>query len=223
MAFWTSQGLQGLAQSESGGNASLIHYPSGYTSSGTRSSASGLYGYLDSTWRTYAPQAGVDVSQYPRAYMAPASVQTQVAAITPTSNWTCPGCNARADQLAMNSANVTGTPSGTIADGSSSANPGGVDPLTGDPLPGSAGGSGPGQGGTFGGEGAATTVVGVSKSFFGDLSAWFTDTIKSGENWFVRGGLILIGLIVIAAGLFKLMDPDLSSLKTIAKSAAIAA
>jgi hypothetical protein len=221
MAFWTSQGLKGLAQSESGGNYGLIHYPSGYTSSGTKSSASGAYGFLDSTWRTQAAAAGVDVSQYPRAYMAPPAVQDQVAASTPISNWTCPGCNARASQLALNDANVSTTADPNATAGSS-ANPGGVDPLTGDPLPGSTGGTGPGASGTFGGEGAATTVVGVSKSFFGDLTNWFTGLISSGENWFVRGGLILIGIVVIVAGLFKLMDPDLSSLKTIAKTAAVA-
>jgi hypothetical protein len=39
--------------------------------------------------------------------MAPADIQTQVASITPTSNWTCPGCNARADVLAGQPGNVT--------------------------------------------------------------------------------------------------------------------
>lgn len=107
MAFWTSSGLQKLAQSESGGRANLVHYPPG---SGVKSSASGLYGFLDSTWRQQATQAGVDTSLYPRAYQAPAAVQTQVAALTPTSHWTCPGCNSTATRLANDPANVSGSP-----------------------------------------------------------------------------------------------------------------
>lgn len=117
MAYWSPSALGALAQSESSGQASLVHYPNNVAwggSSTSGSSASGLYGFLTGTWQTYAPQAGVDISQYPYAYTAPASVQTQVAAITPISNWTCPGCNSTASALAQNPANVQGSPSGNI-------------------------------------------------------------------------------------------------------------
>jgi len=108
MAYWTPQALPKLRTSE--GRYDQIHYPSGYTSSGVRSSASGGYGFLDSTWRTFAPQAGVDTNQYPRAYMAPPAVQDQVASITPVSNWTCAGCNSTASALARNPVYVSSTP-----------------------------------------------------------------------------------------------------------------
>jgi len=110
MAYWTPSGLQRLAQSESSGRANLIHYPTGYTSKGVKSSASGLYGFLDTTWRQQAPKAGVDINLYPRAYQAPASVQTAVAAQTPTSHWTCKDCNSTANRLATDPAYVTATP-----------------------------------------------------------------------------------------------------------------
>lgn len=117
MAYWSPSALGALAQSESSGQASLVHYPNNVAwggSSTSGSSASGLYGFLTGTWQTYAPQAGVDISQYPYAYTAPASVQTQVAAITPISNWTCPGCNSTASALAQNPSNVLSSPSGNI-------------------------------------------------------------------------------------------------------------
>ena len=43
------------------------------------STAGGLYQYIDSTWQTQAPLAGVDIKQYPTARSAPAEVQHQVA------------------------------------------------------------------------------------------------------------------------------------------------
>jgi hypothetical protein len=224
MSFWTPQALGPLAQSESSGNASLIHYPSGYTPSGVRSSASGLYGYLDSTWQTYASQAGVDTSLYPRAYMAPASVQNQVALITPTSNWTCPGCNATASRLATNPANVTGSPlsSAAVPDNSSGGTPA-SDP-TGTSVTMNPAGTGsttapPAQGTQI--QTALqpeetsfiTSTVNQIESAFGGA---FAGALKSGqtavatwfagiENWFVRFGIIVLGIILVAIGLVVLM------------------
>jgi hypothetical protein len=112
VAYWSPQALGRLAQSESSGDASLIHYPqnAAWGGSGGGSSATGLYGYTTGTWQTYAQQAGVDINQYPYAYLAPASVQTQVALQTPISNWTCPGCNSVASNLATNPDNVMTSP-----------------------------------------------------------------------------------------------------------------
>jgi hypothetical protein len=232
VSFWTPQALGPLAQSESSGNASLIHYPSGYTSSGIRSSASGLYGYLDSTWQTYAGQAGVDTSLYPRAYMAPASVQNQVALITPTSNWTCPGCNATASRLATDPSNVTGsTIAAGPADSASGANSG-VGPdsnplgssVTQNPS-GTSTTSGSGLAGDTG-QGAPVTQ-GLQTGTINAIQTWvtsienavgtsFSGALKSGqtavatwfagvENWFVRFGLIVLGIILVAIGLVILM------------------
>src|SRR5215831_16342357 len=107
--YWTAAALPQLAQSESGGRADLIHYPNNPTwgGSGGGSSASGLYGYTTGTWQAYAPKAGVDINQYPYAYLAPADIQTKVASITPISNWTCPGCNSVASRMATDPANVS--------------------------------------------------------------------------------------------------------------------
>jgi hypothetical protein len=45
------------------------------------STASGYYQILNGTWRQFAPQAGVDLSQYPTAMSAPFDVQTRVASL----------------------------------------------------------------------------------------------------------------------------------------------
>jgi len=79
MAYWNAAGLAATRAVEGGSG--------GYTARDPNSSASGAYSFLDSTWRTYAPQAGVDINQYPRAYMAPPAAQDAVASITPVSNW----------------------------------------------------------------------------------------------------------------------------------------
>lgn len=234
MSYWTPAALGALANSESSGNASLIHYPSGYTPSGVRSSASGLYGYLDSTWQTYATQAGVDTTLYPRAYMAPASVQNQVALITPTSNWTCPGCNATASRLALNPANVSETTiAGGPADASSGLNAGpqvgaGVtfDPSTGEAIdPSNSPTSTPTPASTGADQSATGTPVslGLMSGFQKQLTDWITSISKGmfdavttpiqnffGQaiNWFERGFLIIVGLVVAAVALWKLMTPE---------------
>ncbi len=63
------------------------------------STSSGCFGFLDSTWKTYAGGAGVDTAKYPSAADAPTSVQFAVAAYTINKNglkdWTCAGCDAK--------------------------------------------------------------------------------------------------------------------------------
>lgn len=108
--YWTPSGLAAIAQTESSGNPTAVN-PS--------SSASGLYGFLDSTWQSIAPTVGVDINQYPTAASAPSSVQTAVAANTPISNWTCPGCNSAAAGIAAGLGNVTNTPFLTGVDANS--------------------------------------------------------------------------------------------------------
>ncbi|HXI49015.1 MAG TPA: hypothetical protein VNH39_10535 [Steroidobacteraceae bacterium] len=115
-AHWTPAGLAALRPTE--GRYDQVHYPSGVTSSGVRSSATGAYGFLDGTWREFAPKAGVDLTQYPRAYMAPPEVQDKVAAITPISHWTGVDksgrpFNAAAQRLAANPAYIAGGGAGS--------------------------------------------------------------------------------------------------------------
>jgi hypothetical protein len=114
-AYWTPEGLAALRPTE--GRYDQIHYPSG-----DPSTASGAYGFLDRTWREQAPKAGVDITKYPRAYMAPPAAQDAVAAITPISHWTGVDSrgvpfNAAAQRLAANPAYITGATRGAAPAG----------------------------------------------------------------------------------------------------------
>ncbi len=128
--YWTPAGITALQQTEDARGWNNVHYPSGKTASGVASTASGGAGYLDRTWREFAPKAGVDLTQYPRAYMAPEDVQRKVIAITPISHWTGSKngvpWNPAAQQLARNPAYVTGAAPGSG---------GGFDPSGGAPIP----------------------------------------------------------------------------------------
>lgn len=197
--YWTSKGLERLAQSESSGRADLVHYPSGYAPNGKPSSASGLYGYLDSTWQTYASRAGVDTTQYPRAYMAPADVQTAVAAQTPISHWTCPGCNSVAENMAGNPTYVSTSPgyggpiqSDPSYEGGTGAGTGlTVDPESGvgtdanNPTTDTTGrvtGTGTsGASSTTGGVGTGTPVtVGLQKGTIDNITKWLNTNLTEG-------------------------------------------
>jgi hypothetical protein len=117
LTFWTPSGLAQIAQTESSGNPTAVNPSSG---------ASGLYGFLTSTWQSIAPQAGVDINQYPTAASAPASVQTAVASITPISNWTCAGCNSAAAGIAndpLNVSQIPGTSDNELTQGANIADP----------------------------------------------------------------------------------------------------
>ena len=105
--FFTAEGLRQLAGFESSGNP---------TAQSATSTASGLYGFTNPTWREFAPQAGVNLSQYPTAASAPADIQTSVAAITPTSHWTCPGCDANANLLVTDPSMVSVVPIASQSD-----------------------------------------------------------------------------------------------------------
>lgn len=113
------------------------HYESGgdYTAKNPGSTASGAYQFTNSTWKSYATQAGVDTSAYPTAASAPPYLQDKVFQQAVTSNglrdWTCPGCNPaltsyvsqNPDALAL-PINTTG--SGLPPDGMTTAVSGGV-------------------------------------------------------------------------------------------------
>ena len=49
--------------------------------------AQGNFQFITPTWQRFAPKAGVDLKLYPTAMSAPPSVQAQVAAVTPISQW----------------------------------------------------------------------------------------------------------------------------------------
>jgi hypothetical protein len=225
-----------------------VHYPSGYAPNGQPSSASGGYGFLDSTWRTYAAKAGVDTAQYPRAYLAPASVQDQVAAITPVSNWTCPGCNSTASSLATNPDYVTNTPgTGGLALGPADTSSGFstnqdplsitvVDPVTGEATAtSSAAAPSTDLGGLALPDAGTPQTIGLLPGLAKDIQGWVTGAeTKTGaafaaantgwlgtiQNAFVRFFLILGALVIAAIALYRLTDPSGEKLKTLLKSAA---
>lgn len=68
-----------------------------YGAKNPHSTASGAYQFVDSTWRNYANQMGIDTNQFPTAMSAPAPVQDAVfqhaVKTRGLGDWTCPGCN----------------------------------------------------------------------------------------------------------------------------------
>lgn len=77
-----------IAQYESGDNPAARN---------PNSTASGLFGFINSTWQTDLAAIGGNVAEYPSAYLAPASLQFAVAAYDLQNNgfadWTCAGCD----------------------------------------------------------------------------------------------------------------------------------
>lgn len=234
MAFWTRAALDRLAQSESGGRADLIHYPTGYTNSGVKSSASGLYGFVDGTWRQYA---GPEIAaKYPRAYMAPADVQTAVAAQTPISHWT--GTDAQGRPFNATAQRIAAEDGTTVSSPDPNATAGG-------------GGDGTG-GGDYGGGGTQPTQVEgtVNPGGFTDPSIPPTPnpnpgapTVPPGSphdptpiqkgggldligKWFtnegVRLGLMVLGIILIGVAALALAWGEMNKGGTVTKTAATA-
>lgn len=164
--YFTQEGLNQLAGDESSYNP---------TATTGASSAAGLYGFTTGTWQQYAPQAGVDIGQYPTADTAPGDVQTQVAAITPASNWLCPGC----DSAISNSVNQN---SGLLS----------PQPTTGVTSPAADTGTGTTSG---------SSLTGSGISFWDQL-------VGDVENWSARFGLIVIGVILLAAAAFAMSNHE---------------
>lgn len=225
--YLSSEGLQALQGFESSGNA---------TAQNPKSSASGLYGFINSTWRQQAGSLGIDTSLYPTAKSAPPNVQTYVAANTPISNWTCPGCDPGfTAALSQNPSYATNTPINTETGSFSSlsfdyapsygttptdsgflsglSTPDynsnlGMSPdlaftggnnlttdLFGNPLPGTSGLIGAAGPFNIG----AADLGGGGKS-----SDWWTNAITILYNLFQRGGLILLGIILLGAAAWAL-------------------
>ena len=87
------------------------------------STASGIYGFLQTTWQQDLQAIGGSVAQYPTAISAPSSLQTAVFAYEYNtrgfSAWTCPGCDAVLTQEVTNA----GGPGAYAAPGTLSTNP----------------------------------------------------------------------------------------------------
>lgn len=109
MAFATLNDL--VKAYESKGDYTALNYR--YDSTHT---ASGAYQITDTTWRRFASAIGVDLSQYPSAYKAPASVQDSVFAKMVSTNglsdYTCPGCNPKLTSYLASNPDAAGLPIG---------------------------------------------------------------------------------------------------------------
>jgi len=223
-SYFTPEGLQDLQGYESSGNPAA---------QSQKSTASGLYGFLNSTWQEYAPQAGVDIGQYPTAASAPTDVQTSVAQITPASNWLCPGCDAGiTNEVANNPSLLSPTPvsdtaplsfsSPDLLSGTDDAPDIGLDTTDasfGNPLylPGT------GDVASYGSEdplglaaaaqnslandpvsGAIGTGVAAGSTVAASSSNWFQALLDNVENFAERGGAFLVALVIGGIAIYAL-------------------
>ena len=197
--YFTPSGLSLLSGFESSNN------PLAY-SSVPGSHASGLYGFQPRTWQQYA-QLVPGASQYSEAYQAPADIQTQVAMVTPVSNWTCLNCDAPiTNAIASNPGLVSSAPSSfsNLATNPSSADFDassadsqdqilqnmGIDPGT--------------IGPSYGGDPYADTG-----QIIGDASpTFFQNIVANLRNWTERFGLFFVGALLLFAAVWVLADSD---------------
>lgn len=184
MAYWNAAGLAATRAVE-GGSA-------GYTAHDPNSSASGAYSFLTGTWQTYQAKYNQTYGtnyNYPIAAQAPPAVQDQVASITPVSNWGGTWAGSHGANAA-NPAYTQATPltpdqiSSTGGTGSSGAGPG-LDPNPNDPT---APAVIPGQSGN---------PITQGSQALGQIGAF-------AGNWVVRGGIVVLGIVLIGAAAFHL-------------------
>lgn len=161
------------------------------------SHASGAYQFQPGTWRQWTAASGIG-TEYKEAYKAPATVQDAVAAYAAVHG---PGVNSEA--LWGRSAPAGGYPDITEADmtsGLMSAGPGSFSP------------------GTPGGSllEKLNPVPDIATAF----QEWGKNFLGGIENWFVRFGLILAGIVLLAIGVFLLSGNTATKLATTAAKAA---
>jgi hypothetical protein len=232
------------------------------TSSGQ---AQGFYQITTGTWHDFAPQAGVDLAQYPTPLSAPQGVQQQVAGYIPLNRW-APSTVAAVQSAygPVDTGQTVGNLDLTLG-GFSGQSPLAGHPTTSDPtavnptidvggpsfdpsIPAGQQGSEFAPAGSTGGGsnlgaaqpgyvppaatggpaafGLTTGLAGfVTQSFntiTGGMAKAFSDWLSSLENWVGRGFLILIGLVIVAIALWRILAPDVS-VADIAHAATMAA
>lgn len=213
------------------------------TSSGQ---AQGAYQITTGTWSDFAAKAGISTVQYPTPNSAPLDVQTQVADQIPLNRWApstvaavqqqYPGVDTSqtVGQLAQQTAGSHASYFGGY-DSQGNFLGGTTDPLN-YPITGAtkyqqqtSDTTGSQSSGTNTGAGTGSGMpisVGLQSGFsawLGNVSDWIAAGFRSGfgilSNWFIRAMLILVGIAVLVVALFRLMDPDNSTIKVIAKGA----
>jgi hypothetical protein len=205
-----------------------------YTAVNPTSGASGAYQFLDSTWGGYAPQAGVSTILYPTAASAPPAVQDQVFATMVNqrglADYTCSGCNAPLTNYLAANPDQANLPifsgEGTLASNSSpdystggaSADIAGSIAMGDNPYQTVPTGSAAGSPGASAGAGYPLTL-GLQTGFTSAVTGWITGlensvgtgfdnavkgALSSVSNWFNRGFLIFIGLVLLGIALIWL-------------------
>jgi hypothetical protein len=217
MAYWTPAALPKLAQSESAGNPTMAPF----NASNPSSSSAGLYGFLTGTWQDYAPNAGVNISQYPTANLAPADVQTSVALITPISHWTCPGCNLTASALALDPSNVSSSPSSGVVNAFSGGDTLTIDPNQPSNTDFAGGAAGPGGvnlgafnsvEGLFGPSAIDTNTpgaIGTGTTSATGATNWFSQFFTTLSDFATRAGLVLVAIVILGVGFYAAAKGDL--------------
>lgn len=212
---------------ESGGGQNVftrIPVPGGQQRGG-----SGIYQYIPSTWRSQATAAGVDVSQYPLAINAPIEVQKQVFASDFARNgfynWTGNAAIMREVNAAGGSQAFTAFGDGTVPAGYSSnsttaSNPGTNGSLPYDPTNPATwnwyGGTNPYPAGTVydpntntfkqpDGTTATPTPEQYAGVAGGAISDFYNRILNSLGDFFVRGGMVLAGIILLALAIWAML------------------
>lgn len=167
---------------ESGGNYSAQNPQPGAT-------ASGAYGFTNSTWRQYAQEIGVDLGLYPTAASAPSSVQDAVFQQAVNQNgladWTCPNCDPALVSY------LNGTPgSGALpvfSNGSTA-------------QPAASSSAAPNQ------PGSQTSPDSAASSNTSGCTSWLGTPVACITATLTELGLIALALVVLAIGLKMLAD-----------------
>lgn len=194
MAYWNAAGLAATRAVE-GGSA-------GYTAHDPNSSASGAYSFLTGTWQTYQAKYNQTYGtnyNYPIAAQAPPAVQDQVASITPVSNWG----GTWAGSHGANAANPAYTQATPLAPDQISSTGGTADPNAlvnpNDPT-------------------ATTVIPGQSGNPITQGSQALSQIGQFTGNWIVRGGIVVLGIVLIGAAAFHLAQEHApASVKTALK------
>jgi hypothetical protein len=202
---------------------------------GGGNTASGYYQIINSTWQQYARQAGVDTNLYPTAMSAPKDVQTQVASQIPLRAWVnfAPTTaaavqrdfgaldpNMTLGQINAQHGGGTLAGQGVNTGGLTTPVSTGVNPASIDPELGPGGALGAG-GVTVQPDPAseATLAIGLQPM----LAKGITDTVNKAvetvtapikaafaslANWFTRGALIVVGVVIMALALWSILAPQ---------------
>jgi len=233
---------------ESGGGHNVTQGNIGDINNRTGDLAQGYYQITGATWRDF----GGGKTGYSSAITAPYATQLEVAQNIPVSRWG-PDTQAAlqragyqpqpGETLGQMLQRYNENPAATVpADGNTATGSGqiiaqGPDQVAG-AIAGVATGGAASAVGSKEGTGQQVTL-GIQKSLFGDIQDWITKisagvwdavwksvsgTFLNLQNWFIRAFVIIVGLVILAIGLYQLSGRSFSDdMATAMKAVAVAA